>query len=207
MARSRCRLLIRYQLTQTGCGVACLVMVLSRHGRSTSVPHCCSAWALRARARQSRGSGWPGRRHGPPGATLRPMPRRTGHCVPAPASLRSRHRSRRPMSPCHGSGHGPSAVRPRRVRFGLRQGAAPTGAVRRVPAPRVRLPRRPRPCAGFLSAPVRRRAHLADPSRARSAPAAGRGPRPISARASPSPLRNAPRAAVVRHSDIPERES
>lgn len=38
MARRARRVPMRYQLTQTECGLACLAMVLSHHGRSTSVP-------------------------------------------------------------------------------------------------------------------------------------------------------------------------
>lgn len=40
MARHRIRIPMRYQLTKTECGPACLAMVLSYHGRDTSVPDC-----------------------------------------------------------------------------------------------------------------------------------------------------------------------
>lgn len=42
MARRSRRVPMRYQLTQSECGLACLAMVLSHHGRSTSVPDCRS---------------------------------------------------------------------------------------------------------------------------------------------------------------------
>ncbi|MFC1419047.1 peptidase domain-containing ABC transporter [Streptacidiphilus cavernicola] len=40
MARRGRQVPMRYQLTQSECGLACLAMVLSHHGRSTSVPDC-----------------------------------------------------------------------------------------------------------------------------------------------------------------------
>lgn len=43
MARRARRVPMRYQLTQTECGLACLAMVLSHHGRSTSVPQARAA--------------------------------------------------------------------------------------------------------------------------------------------------------------------